>query len=168
MQPSIGRTPLVVLAAALACAGCGKSAEEAEAERQRADAEWRAEAAVAERWRQQQEDQLVNQQLAEHQQREQVDDERERKAAEMQADAERERLIAQVRARVANPATARFGNVSWNAARTALCGTISVANANGVYSDYRGFVATSTDVAIDSDETHDRYASASAEASCAR
>jgi len=167
MQPSRGRLPLVVVAAALACSGCGKSAEEREAERHRADAEWRAEAAVAESWRQKQEEQLVKQQLAEHEQREQVDDERERKVAEIQINADRARLIEQVRARVANPAAARFGNDHWNAARTGLCGTVSIVNTSGVYSDYKGFVAAHDDVVIDSDETHARYASASAEADCA-
>jgi len=80
--------------------------------------------------------------------------------------AERDRLIGQVRAKVANPALARFGNVRWNAMRTALCGTISIVNSSGVYSAYGGFVATSDDAVIDSDENHARFASASAEADC--
>jgi len=114
--------PVVAMCLLTACAG--KSPQEVEAERAKANAEWNAQVESAERARQREEKRLVDEQLAAHARQAQIDDERTIKPAEVESNADQERLLQFVRAKTADPQSASFSNVHWNATRSALCGEV--------------------------------------------
>jgi len=89
MQVSMGRgrlLPVMVIGVLAACAG--KSPQQVEAERAKANAEWNAQVESAERARQREEKRLVDEQLAAHARQAQIDDERSSKAMEADTDAD--------------------------------------------------------------------------------
>ena len=125
MQVSVIRGRLLAVVVTGVLAACtGKSPQEVEAERARANAEWNAQVESAERARQREEKRLVEEQLAAHARQAQIDEERTSKAIEADADADQERLLQIVRAKTADPQGASFNNVHWNAPRSALCGDV--------------------------------------------
>jgi hypothetical protein len=153
------------------CAGCGggKSPEEVEAERAKANAEWNAQTAVAERARAEDEKKLVDQHLAEHERHERADEEREI-AAEVNGDkAEQQRLLDLVRGKYADPASAKFANVHWNPTKSALCGEVSVPGARG-NSRFVPFIVNGDEPIVDStsEEEHARYAVAAQTIACSQ
>ena len=118
MQVSVIRGRLLAIVVTGVLAACaGKSPQEVEAERARANAEWNAQVESAERARQREEKRLVEEQLAAHARQAQIDEERTSKAIEADADADQERLLQIVRAKTADPQGASFNNVHWNAPR---------------------------------------------------
>ena len=138
-----GLRPAAVLALC-AMTGCaGKSPEQVEAERAKANAEWNAQAAYAERTRQAEENRLVQEEIAAHQQRERADQQREDERNAKNA--ERERLLQMVTRRFPDPAAVNVTNAHWNSANTALCGRVSAPGA----AEPVGFVASGNEATID-------------------
>ena len=125
MRFSTGRgrlLPVMVIGLLAACAG--KSPQEVEAERAKANSEWNAQVESAERARQREEKRLVDEQLAAHARQAQIDDERSSKAMDADTDADQERLLQIVRAKAGDSAGASVNNVHWNSTRSALCGDV--------------------------------------------
>jgi hypothetical protein len=164
-----GRFWLMLAILLFACAACsrGKAPEEVERERAKANAEWNAQVSAAERERQQEEDRLVREQVADHYRREQLEAER-ADQAEAAALAEQERLMALVQAQFADPKAVKFAGVHWNSTKSALCGEASGPDATGSNPGYRHFVASGGAQVIDSadDNGHARFAEAARSIDC--
>ena len=160
---------LALAVAVLLLVGCGKSAQEVEAERAKANAEWMAEVERAEHAREREEKKLVEAELARHRQRERSDDERAGLTEGAERQAEQDRRLLLVREKLQNPESALFSNVHWNADGTALCGTVSVRNEHGVFSAGMAFiVGDDDDAAIDSTaaDEHERFSAVARTIDC--
>ncbi len=158
-------------AAVLSCliVGCaGKPPEEVEAERARANAEWNAQTADAERARQAEENRLVREELAAHERREQVDEQRENESREAAQAAEGDRLLKLVAAGFPDPAATNVTNARWNDARTAMCGRISARAADGRWSEPVAFVASGDEAVTDAAaaSAHARFLAAAQAVGC--
>src|SRR5215471_8964463 len=112
----------LVLLACIVCGCGGRSAQEVEAERAKANADWDAQVAGAERARQAEEDKLVQAELAQHERNEEADRQRESEQEAAWQSEEQERLMGLVLAKFPDPAATSISNVRWNTANTALCG----------------------------------------------
>jgi hypothetical protein len=162
---------VLALAALLClCAGCsrGKAPEEVERERARANAEWNAQVAAAERVRQEEENRLVKEQVAEHYRREQLEAEQSDQADAAAKKTEQERLMALVQAQFADPKAVKFAGVRWNSTKSAICGQASGPDATGNNPGFRHFVASGDEPVIDSadDSEHARFAEAAQSIDC--
>jgi hypothetical protein len=155
-----------------ACAGCSnKSPEEIEAERAKAVAEWNAQAAGAERVREEEEKKLVAQQIAEHERQAQIDTAREQQAEIHDDKAEQERLMRLVRAKYADPDAVTVKDVHWNSTKSALCGEVSAPNGHGgPYPGFMRFIVNGDEPVIDSstEEDHARFNTAAQSVDCSQ
>jgi len=152
-----------------ACVGCGgKSPEEVEAERAKANAEWNNQADRAERARQEEEKRLVSQQLAEHDRQARIDEEREIQTEQQSDSDEQNRLLALVQAKYPEPGAVRFSDVHWNATKSALCGELSTPTGNGTYSGFVHFIVNGDEPVVDgaSEEDHARFSAAAQSIDC--
>jgi len=152
-----------------ACVGCGgKSPEEVEAERAKANAEWNNQADRAERARQEEEKRLVSQQLAEHDRQARIDEEREIQTEQQSDTDEQSRLLALVQAKYPEPAAVRFSDVHWNATKAALCGEVSTPTGSGTYSGFVHFIVNGDEPVVDgvSEEDHARFSAAAQSIGC--
>jgi hypothetical protein len=162
---------LAVAGFVCACAGCsGKSPEEVEAERARANAEWNIQAAGAERVRQEEEKKLVSQQLAEHDRQARIDEEHEIQVEQKGDTDEQARLLALVQAKYPEPGAVRFANVHWNATKAALCGEASTPTGNGTYSGFVHFIVNGDEPVVDgiAEEDHARFSAAAQSIDCSQ
>lgn len=160
---------MIVLLASCAAAGCsGPSPADVEAERARANAEWNTQAGAAEHARQVEENRMVQQELAAHEQREDADEAREERTRLANQAAERDRLSALVAAKFPDPQAVQLAGVHWNALNTALCGSASGRNDSGTWSDNLAFVASGDQVLIDSAEAagHAHFIDATQSSGC--
>jgi hypothetical protein len=161
---------LAVAGLCCACCGCSsKSPEEVEAERAKANAAWNAQTGAAERQREEDENRLVAQQLAEHERQAQIDAAREQQAELRDDQAEQDRLVDLVRSKYPDPASVKFTNVHWSATKSALCGEVSAPNDKGSYSGFVHFIVNGDAPVIDSEveDDHARFATAVRSIGCA-
>jgi len=162
---------LAIAGLVFACVGCsGKSPEEVEAERAKASAEWNNRADRAERARQEEEQKLVSQQLAEHDRQARIDEEREIQTEQQSDTDEQGRLLALIQAKYPEPGAVRFSNVHWNATKAALCGEVSVPNGSGIYSGFMHFIVNGDEPVVDgtSEEDHARFSAAAQSIDCSQ
>jgi hypothetical protein len=154
----------LMLAILCVCAACsrGKTPEEVERERAKANAEWNAQVAAVERERQAEENRQVKAQVAEHDRQEEMAAERADQAEAAAEKAEQERLIALVQAQFSDPNAVKFASVHWNSTRSAICGEASGTDARGNNAGYRRFVARGDEPVIDSGDgnEHARFVEA--------
>lgn len=154
-----------------ACAGCSnKSPEEIEAERARAVAAWNAQAAGAERVREEEEKKLVAQQIAEHERQAKIDAAREEQAELHDDKAEQDRLLGLVRAKYPDPDSVTFTNLHWNPTKSALCGNMSAPSGHGPNSGFVPFIVNGDEPVIDSssEEDHARFTDAARSVDCSQ
>lgn len=138
--------------AALLCAGCGKSPQEIEAERARAQREWNEAADRAEQARRAEVQRLVEQQLTEHHEQATAEDERARRERTAAQAAEMESRLDRVRSALPNARSAIFRLVHWNADASTLCGRVSFRIEGAPKPEDHAFVVTDDRVVIDTED----------------
>lgn len=151
--------------------GCAdKSPQQVEAERQTEHAEWDARTTAAERSRQAEENRLVQQEIAAHEEQQKADDERTARVEAGAQSAEHERLQALVVAQFADPQSARIVSERWDGARSTLCGEVSTRGDSGMWSMPAAFVASGDQALIDStsEDGHARFVAATQSIDCAQ
>jgi hypothetical protein len=162
------RSWLVFALATALLAACGaRTPAEIEAEKRKADEAWANQVAAAERARQAEEARLVQQEIDAHRSRAQADEARAQAEREQQ-ERERDRLLDIVRSNLDTPQAARFANLRWNAARSALCGEVSVDTDNADATAPRRFVASGDRALLDSADAdaHASYGAFETENEC--
>jgi hypothetical protein len=158
------RTWLVVFVVVIAA--CGKSAQEVEAERERAQKEWNAAADRAEQVRRAEVARMVDQQLAAHQEQTAAQDEKARVERERAQAEDMDARLDRVRSVLPNAESAVFEAVHWNSDQSVVCGTLALRKDNGV--ERRAFVVTDDRVMLDAPEgsAHEDFNAAAAAVGC--